>query len=143
MIGLLGRMGDRGNVAVEFAMVAPLLVTLLLGMADFGIAAHEKSRLAVAARAGLQAVLTAADDTAGAQLAATRALGGAEAEVEVVTECVYPGGVGVACTEYCSMGYRRQVVTVTVSRTHTLLVPWPGFGEGEMDLAASAYARVK
>ncbi len=44
--------GDRGAVLVEFALVLPLLVTLLLGMLSGGLAYNQKQQLTHATREG-------------------------------------------------------------------------------------------
>ena len=49
---MASRRGDRGAAAVEFAMVATLLVTLLLGIAEFGYLFFQQGVIAGAAREG-------------------------------------------------------------------------------------------
>lgn len=44
--------GDRGQTAVEFALVAPVIIVLLLGIVQIGIAFHNYITLTDAARAG-------------------------------------------------------------------------------------------
>lgn len=131
---------ERGNVAVEFALVLPFFLLLLMGLVDYGLAAREKSRLESAARAGLQAVLTAPEDTSGA-LAAAEAVAG-DAEIDVATACLCADGTEVACSDTCTVGNRRQVVTVSVSTDHSLLVPWPGLDD-PLPLSATARVRVR
>lgn len=43
---------DEGQTAVEFALVAPLIIVLLLGIVQMGIAFHDYITLTDAARAG-------------------------------------------------------------------------------------------
>lgn len=123
----LGRMGDAGNMAVEFAMVAPVMITLLMGAVDFGIAALELSSLRAAARAGLQAVLLDADDTAGAETLAEEMA--PDATVVVSESCECSDGASVACDGTCAVGAARRWVTVTASRNLTFLFPWPGLDD--------------
>jgi len=40
------RRDERGAAAVEFALVAPLLVALIMGIVEFGVAINYKSQLA-------------------------------------------------------------------------------------------------
>jgi len=47
----------RGNISIEFALVLPFLVLLLMGAYDFGRGFTEKLRLNSAARAGTQYAL--------------------------------------------------------------------------------------
>jgi Flp pilus assembly protein TadG len=45
---------ERGASAVEFAFIAPLLIVLVLGIAEFGRAFQVQSTLAAAAREGVR-----------------------------------------------------------------------------------------
>jgi hypothetical protein len=49
------RHGDRGAVAVEFALVLPVLVLILFGIVDFGRMLNAKITLTEAAREGARA----------------------------------------------------------------------------------------
>lgn len=51
------RRRDRGASALEFALVAPLLVFIMLAVADYGNALQQSIRLEAAARSGAQTVL--------------------------------------------------------------------------------------
>jgi len=50
----LRRWRDRGAAAVEFALVLPLLVMILLGIAEFGYAFSIQAQVALAARVGVR-----------------------------------------------------------------------------------------
>jgi Flp pilus assembly protein TadG len=50
---------ERGQTAVEFALVAPLLVILLLAIIQFGIAFHNYVTITDAARAGARKAIVA------------------------------------------------------------------------------------
>ena len=45
---------ERGAAAVEFALIAPLLIVLFLGIAEFGRAYHIQATLSQAAREGVR-----------------------------------------------------------------------------------------
>ena len=85
---------DRGTLAVEFGLMAPLFLILIMAVADFGIGALELSNVRGAARAGLQAVLSDPGDTGTAASVAETAA--PLADVSVAAVCVYPNLVGVA-----------------------------------------------
>jgi Flp pilus assembly protein TadG len=65
------RHDERGAAVVEFALVAPLLLTLVLGIAEFGRAYNVQANLSQAAREGVR-VMALQNDPAGA-IAATKA----------------------------------------------------------------------
>lgn len=52
MVRLEARLRERGAAAVEFALVVPILIALVLGIADFGRAYLMQSTLSMAAREG-------------------------------------------------------------------------------------------
>lgn len=62
---LWARARDRGAAAVEFALVVPILIVILLGVVDFGLQLNSQAVTANAAREG----------------ARTGSLGGSQAEV--------------------------------------------------------------
>ncbi|MEW5728797.1 MAG: TadE/TadG family type IV pilus assembly protein [Pseudomonadota bacterium] len=128
------------NMAVEFALVAPIMVTLIMAVADFGVVARDKAELQAAARAGLQAVLLDADDLAGAITAAETVA--PEASISAEESCYCADGTTVACGDSCASGSRRRRVTVTASRDLTLLFPWPGV-EDPFPAQGVAEARVE
>lgn len=65
--------GDRGSAVVEFVLVAPLVLLLLLGVVQLGLAMHVRSTLTSAAAEGARvAALAGADPFAG--IARTQAL---------------------------------------------------------------------
>lgn len=131
---------DRGNLAVEFALVAPILVLLILAIADLGLATLELSNIRAAARAGLQAVLSDANATDRASTIA--AMAAPSADVAVTTSCGCADGTAIVCGDTCAAGAVRRTVTVTVTRDLPLLVPWPGMPD-PLPLTGQAEARVR
>lgn len=55
---------DRGAAAVEFALVLPLLLALVLGIAEFGRAYHVQTTLSNAARDGVRVMALQNDPVA-------------------------------------------------------------------------------
>ena len=68
---------ERGQTMAEFALVLPVLVLLLFGIIQFGIAFNHYLSLTDAVRAGARkaAVARHMDDPAGATIASVRAAG--------------------------------------------------------------------
>ncbi|GAA4026489.1 hypothetical protein GCM10023063_04170 [Arthrobacter methylotrophus] len=58
------RVSERGAVAVEFAILAPLLVMLLLGIMEFGRAYNVQVSLSNAAREGVRVMAISNNQTA-------------------------------------------------------------------------------
>ncbi len=63
---------ERGAAAVEFALVLPVLIILVLGIVEFGRAFQVQATLAAAAREGVRTM--AIEDDAAAARAAARAV---------------------------------------------------------------------
>jgi len=67
----IGNAGERGAAAVEFALVAPLLVLLICGIIDLGRAYATLNQLAAAAREGAR-IAAVLPDPEGTQLGRVR-----------------------------------------------------------------------
>ena len=139
---------ERGRVAVEFAIIVPVLVVLTLGAVDYGAAANVATKLDSAARAGAQYGLNHPADTCGiaaAVLNATNASGlanvsnfaikvfqgpststdvtacsSATAPVAYYCTCTDSGATATNCsTGTCtSPAYKTYYVGVSVSATY-------------------------
>jgi len=69
------RRGERGAAAVEFALVVPLLLLLVVGIAQFGRAYNISTTLSAAAREGARAMALQNSTTAARTAAQTAAPG--------------------------------------------------------------------
>ena len=128
-IGAAGSRGghERGAAAVEFALVLPILLVILLGILDFGLYYYNDLQLTHAARDAARYVsvgnvgdANAAIDGASATLVSTT----------ITSRLVNPGSTG-------------NEATVTLTATYTLLTPLPrliGIGP-TVDIDASATMR--
>ena len=56
--------GERGASAVEFALIVPLLIVLVIGIAEFGHAFQVQGTLSAAAREGVRAMALQNDPVA-------------------------------------------------------------------------------
>ncbi len=125
---------ERGSALVEFALIAPLLLILLLGLIEAGRAGDYAIRVANAARAGVQYGAqneATAGDTQGMENAAT-----SDAEfagitaVAAPTYCACSDGSASTCQQGdCATSHRLQWVEVTATGTFTglnsIFVPPP------------------
>jgi Flp pilus assembly protein TadG len=68
----MSKTSERGAVAVEFALLAPVLVMLLLGVMEFGRAYNAQVTLSSAAREGVR-VMAIANNPVAARAAAVNA----------------------------------------------------------------------
>jgi Flp pilus assembly protein TadG len=122
-----------GNAAVEFGLLAPMLLILLTGIVEIGMAGYQSMQVQAAAEAGAlyasihgAASLTA---VANAVVSATDTVG-ITATPAPTTFCGCPGAAGVVaqgtdCTTKCSDGtLPGSYVSVSASVTHTPIMPF-------------------
>ncbi|WP_314036194.1 pilus assembly protein [Dietzia sp. CH92] len=98
---------DRGAAAVEFALVLPILLLLVIGILEFGRAYHVQTTLSNAARDGVRVMALQDSASAAIQAAKTSAepldLAGARILVEPTDGCTAPGiatGLATVTIEY-------------------------------------------
>jgi Flp pilus assembly protein TadG len=136
-----------GNVAVEFAFVAPILATLLWAGYDFGQVIEEKIRLTNAAVAGVQyAVQNAANaQNASAIQSAVRTAANDAANAIAVTAsltCSCEDGSAITCgTGTCASGVPILQATLIVRENFSVSVATPFF-TAAVPLSVTASMRV-
>lgn len=69
----MSRASERGAVAVEFALVAPILVMLLLGIMEFSRAYNAQASLSAAAREGVRVMAISGNTATAISVAKTSA----------------------------------------------------------------------
>ena len=111
---------DRGAVMVEFALIVPILLVLLVGIIEFGRAYNTQISLQGAAREGARALALGEDASA----AVASSSGG-------VSMTVTPGS---ACGPNPGPG---DFATVTTSTQFTFGIPFIDLGTKTLDATAS------
>jgi Flp pilus assembly protein TadG len=137
-IKLLGGDADaarrsRGVAAVEFGLLAPLLLILLTGIVEIGMAGYQAMQVQAAVEAGvLYAAKNGASDLAGVTQAVLNATGtaGVTASPAPLAFCGCPTTSGVVsqnsdCTTPCSDGKApSQYVKVSAAVPHQTIMPF-------------------
>ena len=135
---------ERGVAAVEFALVAPMLLLLLMGIYDFGMFLNQQMMLESTARAAAEYINQGGDeDNLQADIVNMMSLdansGSADSlqlETEYICECT--GGEVLVCDDEdvsCTADeddtdtYIRRYVVVNVNMTFDTLFPYPGLPE--------------
>jgi Flp pilus assembly protein TadG len=117
---MLRRWRDRGAAAVEFAIIVPVLIALIFGSIEFGLAVNARTQVQNAAREGVRvASLTANGDStsnAQVQLAALNAVSNISGTKTVTVTCTTPGGS--TCT-IGAAGNAGNIATVVVTIAYT------------------------
>lgn len=138
--GAAARHGERGAVAVEFALIFPILIVLVLGIIEFGFGYHAWDSTQNAAREGAR--LGAVEPSEA--LIEARARGAAslldQDLLDVNVACAPESNPTVFGT--CNWG-EGDIVRVTVDYTYDHITPLPGLvGMGsQMAMTSIAEAR--
>jgi Flp pilus assembly protein TadG len=118
------KQSERGSAAVEFAILLPLLLMLVLGTIEFGRAYNAQITLTNAARDGVR-VMAINNDPSGARTAAKNAAGSVSSTITDANITISPGT--------CS---KDKQVTVTIKYNLATMTgiagPFPMTGKGVM-----------
>ncbi len=118
------RSSERGAVAVEFAILAPLLIMLLLGIMEFGRAYNVQVSLSNAAREGVRVMAISNDQTA-AKTAAKNAAVSLNPQLADTNFTFSPAS--------CTSGAQMSVtIKYTLSTLTGIAGPFPMQGVGVM-----------
>lgn len=125
------RRRDRGAAMVEFALIAPILVVLLVGIIEFGRAYNAQISIQGAAREGARA-LALRNSAADVEGAVRRSSGAADVVAIQQTAC--PVGSTQTSTSFAA---------VTVKATFSFNIPFVDLliEDGDMELDATAQMR--
>jgi Flp pilus assembly protein TadG len=122
-----------GALAVEFALIAPILLLIMVASVDLGMGLYTRMQVQNAAQAGVEYAIAhgfAATAISSAVTSAT-SLSGIEAAPAPSEFCGCPTASGVTtatCGSTCSGGIGAGTyVTVTAQATYTTVVPFPLF----------------
>ena len=136
-----GFLGIDGTVVTEFALTAPFLVTLVLGIADFGMLAAQSAALEGATRVGAEYARN--NSTCRADIGGTSCISGIKSAIQSTgnfspaitfpsdpsASCECDDGTSITCGTTCVGAGKtpnRVLVTVTASQAFTPILPWPG-----------------
>lgn len=136
---------DRGTAAVEFALLVPILMILMVSFVDFGIAFREKMQAEKAARAGLQYAIYDPRDNAGIAAAITAATGLPAGELTITVNHFYECASGhrPATPGFCAAGdWPGTYVSVQITKPFNALMTWGGLAT-VFTVTGSAEGRVQ
>ena len=125
----------RGAAAAEFALLAPVLLFLMIGVADFGRYLHMKMQLDNLARNAAEYVRQGGDPDYLQQdvLLQAEFLGSDTESLQVTAEefCECYDGVEAICsaTSPCGGGYMRRFFAVELQQSFRSMLPYPGLPE--------------
>jgi Flp pilus assembly protein TadG len=124
---------ERGAAGIEFALIAPILIALVIAIIDLGMATYAKREAHAAAQAAAQFSLIAGwePDAIESAAANSSALAAPLITVERVWACASAGALSfVAEGSSCSGGAAGTYVRVTVDPQFTPILPMDGLAVG-------------
>jgi len=100
----------QGVAAIEFALIAPVILVMMIGATDYGLAAINKITLTSAVRSGVQIVLGGNTNTATIRQAVVDAssLGLALSNVSTAQFCECADGTTLTCGGTCGDGSKTR-----------------------------------
>jgi len=135
----------EGGAAIEFAMIMPIAVAMLVLMFDLGTGGYMKSRVLSAAQAGTTYVEAHGWDRRGIVLAVRAATNLPSVNIQATLSCGCVAGTAIndqLCGTPCPSGAAAGTyAAVTASSVYTPLIPYPGLARS-MTLSASSIVRV-
>jgi len=144
---ILVRSPPRGGAIIEFALIMPFLVVLLVGLCDLGFGFYESMQVQAAAEAGAQYATRHAWDAAAVATAVTDATGagGITATPAPSKVCACPGGgtlTQIGCTSTCRSGDPPGVyASVSAQLRYQTVLPYPGL-PATLTLTGQTYRRL-
>jgi hypothetical protein len=132
--GIASGCGNQsGSVAAEFALMAPILVLIATGIADFGMLATRSAGMAATARIGAEYARSYPADIGGIQHAMQSAMSFGPAltfPASFPRSCECNDETPITCSESCATvgrpGPNRMFIRITANQPFTPLAPWPG-----------------
>lgn len=142
------RDGINGNAGVEFGIIAPGLIFMMIGTADLGIGIYRKMQVQNAAQAGANYAAARGFSTDAVTAAVVKAttFSGVEALPAPNKFCGCPSSTGVAsadCETSCPNGSAMGTyVSVSAKGTYNTLLPYPLI-PSNFPLTAQAIVRIQ
>ncbi len=136
------------NAAIEMALIAPTLVFVAVGMADYGMAIHRRMQVQHAAQAGAEFAMRNSFNSAAIASAVTNATTspGITAEPAPAETCGCASGSTIApaaCGSVCAGGLTAGVyVSVSAQGAYTTIMPYPGI-PASFSFTATAISRTR
>ncbi len=137
------RRGD-GQSLVEFALVLPIFMLIVAGIADFGMLLYSNMTAINAAREGARLSITAPGDTSAVE-ARVRAMstGLSQADLTVTTSCERPDAAPATTFHACTAPDWESGDAVVVTVDYTYHMIWPLTFGNEIPITSTVRMRIE
>jgi Flp pilus assembly protein TadG len=118
---------EEGVVAIEFGIVASILILLTVGATDLGFAMRHRGQLESAVRAGVQKAIAGGtvDAVKSAVLASTNLPSSPAPTVDAAKKCYDEAGDDVDCESAAAVSMYMEI---TLTQDHNWILNMAGFG---------------
>jgi Flp pilus assembly protein TadG len=117
---------EQGLVAIEFGAIASLLIVMLIGATDLGLAARHRSQMEGAVRAGIQeALLGGTAESVETTVSEASDLPSTPASTVTATKICYDSS-NVALDSCEDPGVAKGYMEITLEQEHKWLLGMPG-----------------
>jgi Flp pilus assembly protein TadG len=147
--GVIRRLREHAgaNAAIEMALLAPILIFMIVGIADYAAATHRRMQVQHAAQAGADfAMRNAFNATAIGNAVTNAASAGITAIPAPVETCGCASGSTVTpalCSTTCAGGYTAGTyINVSAQGSYTTILPYPGI-PSSITFNANAMSRTR
>lgn len=124
------RTSERGAVAVEFAILAPVLITILLGIVEFGRAYNTQVSLSNAAREGVRVMAISKNESSARTAAKAAAV---SLNPPLADSNITFSAAPAAASSPCPAGSQMTLtISYTLSTITGVAGPFPMSGKGVM-----------
>jgi Flp pilus assembly protein TadG len=133
--------GERGTAALEFALVCPILILLVMGTIEFGLVINKKTVVSNAAREGareasLNPVAAEVEAVVRSALASIPA-----GQVTVTVSCRKPDNS--ACASFNTDATSGGTAVIQVTYVHSLITPLASTFGSTMTVAETSEMRIE
>ena len=126
-------LGDKGSVAAEFALLAPMILVITAGIVDLGLLTAKMAALAGATRIGAEFARLHPDDTIAIQNAMQNSMNfnpPLTFPAMFPQNCQCDDGTSISCTSSCATagrpGPNRVFIRIIANQMITLPLSWQG-----------------
>jgi len=131
---------ERGAAAVEFALIVPILLTIVFGMIDFGLAINRYTMLNNATREGVRAASLSASASEVSTVVNDR-LADLKGKVSVTVSCKTP--TGGSCGSWDTGHAAGGIAVVTATYQHSWLTPVGKLISPQLTLSKTSEMRIE
>ena len=132
---------ERGAAAVEFALIVPILLTMVFGIVDFGLAINRYAMVNNAAREGVREASLGATESE-IKAVVTKSMSDVSGTVVVTIGCKKPDGT-TTCTSWNVGAETGGIAEVTVDVTSDWLTPIGTLVASKLQVAKTSKMRIE